>query len=169
MIDGIRHFVYTKHNGDNAKLKIFFIIPQRQRIQPNFKNDNIRTFPSYIPNNLTYKYNLNNKNNDINVGFTSNKQNLCSYNWDNANSRVFTFRLHNKFVQSYRFPLSTILQSSSIVKNLYLACRAISYITFIPWSGFLPCQIPKLEWSAFKLSKLLNFNFFAQLFILDVW
>ena len=54
MIDGIRHFVYTKHNGDNAKLKIFFIIPQRQRIQPNFKNDNIRTFPSYIRNNLTF-------------------------------------------------------------------------------------------------------------------
>ena len=32
----IRNFMYTKHNGDNPKLRIF--IPQRQRIQPNFIN-----------------------------------------------------------------------------------------------------------------------------------
>ena len=30
----IRNFMYTKHNGDNPKLRIF--IPQRRRIQPNF-------------------------------------------------------------------------------------------------------------------------------------
>ena len=44
MTDGIRNFMYTKHNGDKAKLRIFFLIPQRQRIQPNFMNDSIRTF-----------------------------------------------------------------------------------------------------------------------------
>ena len=44
MTDGIRNFMYTKHNGDNAKLRIFSFIPQRQRIQPNFMNDSIKTF-----------------------------------------------------------------------------------------------------------------------------
>ena len=36
--DSIRNFMYNKHNGDNAKLRIFSFIPQRQRIQPNFMN-----------------------------------------------------------------------------------------------------------------------------------
>ena len=44
MTDGIRNFMYTKHNGDNAKLRIFSFIPQRQRIQPNFINDSIKPF-----------------------------------------------------------------------------------------------------------------------------
>ena len=44
MTDGIRNFMYSKQNGDNAKLSIFSSIPQQQRIQPNFMNDTIRTF-----------------------------------------------------------------------------------------------------------------------------
>ena len=36
--------MYSKHNGDNTKLKIFSSMPQQQRIQPNFMNDSIRTF-----------------------------------------------------------------------------------------------------------------------------
>ena len=44
MTDGMRNFMYSKHNGDNAKLRIFSFIPQQQRIQPNFMNDSIRTF-----------------------------------------------------------------------------------------------------------------------------
>ena len=44
MIDGIRNFMYTKHNADNAKLRIFSFIPQRQRIQTKFMNDSIRIF-----------------------------------------------------------------------------------------------------------------------------
>ena len=32
----IRNFMYTKHNRDKPKLRIF--IPQQQRIQPNFIN-----------------------------------------------------------------------------------------------------------------------------------
>ena len=32
----IRNFMYTKHNGDNPKLRV--LIPQRQRIKPNFIN-----------------------------------------------------------------------------------------------------------------------------------
>ena len=44
MTDGIRNFMYSKHNGDNAKLRIFSYILQQQRIQPNFMDDSIRTF-----------------------------------------------------------------------------------------------------------------------------
>ena len=44
MTNGIRNFMYTKHNVDNAKLRIFSFIAQRQRIQPNFMNYSIRTF-----------------------------------------------------------------------------------------------------------------------------
>ena len=42
MADGIRNFMYSKRNGDNAKLRIFSFIPQR--MQPSFMNDSIRTF-----------------------------------------------------------------------------------------------------------------------------
>ena len=42
MSDGKGSFMYTKHNGDNAKLRIFFFILQRQRIQHNFMNDSIK-------------------------------------------------------------------------------------------------------------------------------
>ena len=41
--DGIRNFMYTEHNRDNAKLRIFSFIPQRQRIQPNFMNHTYQT------------------------------------------------------------------------------------------------------------------------------
>ena len=50
--DGLRNFVYTKHNGDNAKLRIFSFIPQRQRIQPNFMN---RTYQTIKHTNTTRK------------------------------------------------------------------------------------------------------------------
>ena len=42
MIDGIRNLMYTKHNPDKTKLRIFSFIPQRQRKQPNFMNDIVR-------------------------------------------------------------------------------------------------------------------------------
>ena len=35
--------MFTEHNGDNSKLKIFSFIPQRQRIQPNFMNYTYQT------------------------------------------------------------------------------------------------------------------------------
>ena len=43
-LQGIGNIMYSKHNGDNAKLRIFSFISQQQRIQPNFTNDSIRTF-----------------------------------------------------------------------------------------------------------------------------
>ena len=36
--------MYSKHNRDNAKLRILSSIPQQRRIEPNFMNDSIRTF-----------------------------------------------------------------------------------------------------------------------------
>ena len=47
MPNGIKKFMYTKHKGDNAKLKIFSFLLQRQYIQPNFVSDGIKL--SYIP------------------------------------------------------------------------------------------------------------------------
>ena len=44
MTDGIRNFMCSKHNEDNAKLRIFSFIPQQQRIQPKFMNDCTKTF-----------------------------------------------------------------------------------------------------------------------------
>ena len=44
MTYSIRNFMYTMHNGDYAKLRIFSFIPQRQRMQPNFMKDSIRIF-----------------------------------------------------------------------------------------------------------------------------
>ena len=72
--------MYIKHSGGNEKLRIFSFITQRQRIQPNFMTDSIRTFihtkhqtqPEQPKQEIqTYKHNLNNQNNEINVGFTS--------------------------------------------------------------------------------------------------
>ena len=57
-----KNFIYTKHNGDCSKLRIFLLIPQRQRKQPKHAN------------NQTYKHNPNNQNNDIDMGFTTNKK-----------------------------------------------------------------------------------------------
>ena len=40
--DGIRNFMYTKHNGNYAKVRIFSFIPQRQHKLPNFMKDSMR-------------------------------------------------------------------------------------------------------------------------------
>ena len=39
----IRNFMYTKHNGDNPKLKIFSFIPQQRYIRLNFVNHTYQT------------------------------------------------------------------------------------------------------------------------------
>ena len=53
------------------KLRIFSFISQRQRIQPNFMKESIRIF---IHTKQPTKHNPNNQNNDIDVGFNSNKK-----------------------------------------------------------------------------------------------
>ena len=62
LTDGIRNFMYTKHNRDNAKLTIFSFIPQRERIQPDFMDDSIRTFIHTKQLNIhTHTHNPNNQ------------------------------------------------------------------------------------------------------------
>ena len=70
--DGIRNFVYTKHNGDNAKLRIFSFIPQRQRIQPNFMNC---TYQTIKHTNTTRKTKTT-----TSTLVSPLTQSLCSYN-----------------------------------------------------------------------------------------
>ena len=55
--DGVRNFMYTKHNEDNAK---------------SITKYTTQFYESYIPNNQLNKHNLNNQNSDINVAFTAN-------------------------------------------------------------------------------------------------
>ena len=97
--DDIRNSMYTKHNGDNAKLRIFSFIPQRTITYRT------QFCESYILNSQPYKHNPNNQNNNINVGFTPLTEILCSYsyNWDNANSGVFIFQLRNKLTNFVHF------------------------------------------------------------------
>ena len=78
MTDGIRNFMYTKHNGDNAKLRIFSFIPQQQRIQPNFMDDSIKTF-------------------------IHTKQLNTHIQPEQPNSAVFTFKLHKKLTDFVHF------------------------------------------------------------------
>ena len=42
MTDSLRNLMFTKHNGDNAKVRIFSFISERQPIQPNFMTDSMR-------------------------------------------------------------------------------------------------------------------------------
>ena len=98
MTDGIRNFMYTKHNGDNAKLIIFSFIPQLQRIQPNFMNDSIKTFHTY---QTTKHKNTHNPNNQI-----------LQYSYSNS---------------ARNWPISYISSITNFVhfidpQNLYLAC-----------------------------------------------
>ena len=126
MIDSIRK-LYIKHNGDNAKLRTFSFISQWQRMQLNFMTDSIRAF---IGTNS--KHNLNNQNSEIkhiNTTWTTKttkstwvsliRQSLCSYNWGNANSWVFIFKLRNK-------PTTQTTKSCCYLDNF-----AVNFVHFI--------------------------------------
>ena len=74
--DGIRNFMYTKHNGDNANLRIFSFIPQRQPIQPNFMNRTAnRTYQTTKLKNTTLTTRTT-----ISTWVSPLTQSLCSYN-----------------------------------------------------------------------------------------
>ena len=121
--DGIRNFMYTKHNGDNAKLIIFSFIPQRQRIQPNFINHTYQT-TKHTNTTRTTKTTTS-------MWVSPLTQSLCSYNCDNANSGVFIFKLCKCQPISHISSITNLF-SSSIPKNLYVARWTISYISSIP-------------------------------------
>ena len=127
--------MYTMHNGDNAKLRIFFFIPQRQRVQPNFMN---------------HPYQTTNQTNATRTTKTTTStwvspltKSLCSYNWDNANSGVFIFKTHNISTNFVHF-IHTNLCTSSFPKNLWTIDDE-QFRTFHPSlhesvTGCLKCQ-----------------------------
>ena len=150
--------MYTKHNGDNAKLRMFSFIPRRQRIQPNFINHTYQTTKHTNATRTTKT--------TTSTWVLPLIQSLCSYNWDNANSEVFIFKLckywpisyisfianfmhlfhHpnictgllNNFVHFIQHQFYALI--SSIPKYLYLACSRILYISSIPtWVRYLWC------------------------------
>ena len=94
MPNGIKKFMYTKHKGDNAKLKIFSFLLQRQYIQPNFVSDGIKL--SYIPK-ATKHTNIKQATKAITSTLVLLlTQSLCFYNWKNANPGVFRFQFRKK-------------------------------------------------------------------------
>ena len=109
-----RHIIII--NRDNAKLRIFSFIPQRQCMQPNFMN---------------YTYQTSKHTNTTRTTKTTTSlfvspltQSLCSYKGGNANSGVFIFKLCNKLanflehiymrpqVRSYRSEISNRFEKS---------------------------------------------------------
>ena len=87
--------MYTKHNRDNAKLRIFSFIPQWQRIQPNFMNHTYQTTTDTNTTQITKTM--------TSLLVSPLTQSLCCYNWDNVNSRVFIFKLRNKSTSFVHF------------------------------------------------------------------
>ena len=70
--DGIRNSMYTKHSRDNAKLRIFSFIPQRQFIQPNFINHTYQT--------TKHKNTTRTTKTTTSTWVSPLTQSLCSYN-----------------------------------------------------------------------------------------
>ena len=101
MTDGIRNFMYTKHNRGNPKLRIFSFILQRQCTQPNFMNGSIRTFIHTKQLNTHTHAHTHNSNNQILQFSHSNSPR----NWPILYISSFTNFVH--FITP---------------KNLYLAC-----------------------------------------------
>ena len=128
------NFMYTKHNGDNPKLRIFSFISEQRRIQPNF---------------MKHTYQTTNQTNTTQTTKTTTStwvspptQSLCCYNWDNANSE-YSYSHFNQHQKIHIQPISYIssitnLYILSIPKNLYAAWWTISYISSIPaWIRYL--------------------------------
>ena len=89
----IRNFMYTKHNGDNPKLRIISFIPQQWRIQANFMNHTFQTTNQTSTTQTTKT--------TTSMLVSPLRQSLCSYNWDNANFGVFIFRFQQISKNSY--------------------------------------------------------------------
>ena len=149
----IRNFMYTKHNRDNSKLRIFSFIPQRRRIQSNFMNH------TYQTTNQTHK--TQTSKTTISTWVSSLTQSLCSYNWDNANSGVFILTLQpisknsysTNFVHFIHHQFVHFIDPEKPVRDLMN-----NFVHFIhPYMNPLPCSaIMKGKW--FFWTKLLFLN-----------
>ena len=116
-------------------------------------NDSIRTFIHTKQSN-THRHNPNNQSNDINVGFTSNtnfrlfqlrKRKFCSIHiqtpqWIGQISHISSITNFVRFIDS---------------QNLYLSCRAISYISYFPTWICYRCTTQVFSsgiWEFFKIT-----------------
>ena len=125
-----RNFMHTKHNGDNAKLRIFSLIPQRQCIQPNFMNYTFQT-TKHTSTTRTTKTTTS-------ALVSPLTQSLCYYNWDNANSGVFIFKLRNKsanFVHFIYHQFVQFIHAEKLVRGLMNSFVHFihSYMNPLPW------------------------------------
>ena len=115
--EGTGNFMYTKHNRDNAKLRIFSFIPQRQPIQPNFMDRTAKcTYQTTKHTNTTRTTRTT-----TSTWVSPLTQNLCSYNWNNANPGVFIFKLCNKstnFVHFIRHQFAQSIDPEKPVRDL---------------------------------------------------
>ena len=117
MTDSSGTFMHTKYNWNNPKVRTFSLMLQRQRIPLKTLTDRMGGF---IHTKQTNKH-----TNTIRTTKTTTStyvslvtQSLCSYNWDNANSVIFVFKIRNK---------PTTQRTRSYVylvhhNNLYLSC-----------------------------------------------
>ena len=139
----IRNFMYTKHNRDNSKLRIFSFIPQRRCIQSNFMNH------TYQTTNQTSK--TQTSKTTISTWVSPLTQSLCSYNWDNANSGVFILTLQPisknsysaNFVHFIHHQFVHFIDPEKPVRDL-----VNNFVHFIhPYMNPLPCSaIMKGKW-----------------------
>ena len=93
--------MYTKHDGDNAKLRIFSFIPQRRRIQPNFIKLKYKNFNTY--QTTRHKNTTRTTKTTTSMWVLLLTQSLCPCKWDNGNSGVFIFKLCNKPINFVHF------------------------------------------------------------------
>ena len=118
-----------KHNENNAKLRIFSFILQRQRIQPSFMNHTYQTTKHTNTTRATKT--------TTSTLVSPLTQSLCSYNWGNANSGVFIFKFSNKlsnFVHFIHHQFEQFISPEKPVRSLMN-----SFVHFIhPYMNPLP-------------------------------
>ena len=96
--------MYTTHNGENAVLRIFFFIPQWQRIQPNFM---------YHTYQATKQTNTNRKTNTTAPSRVS---------YSNFSISLFVHFIHHQFVHLINpsKPVSGLMNSLVHFIHLYM-------------------------------------------------
>ena len=111
MTDGIRNLMYTKHNGENAKLTIFSFIRQLQRIQPNFMDDSIRTLihnkqlnTHTQPDNQILQYSYSNSARNWPISYISSITNFVHF-IDPQKSALSLLSNFVHFIHPYMNPL----------------------------------------------------------------
>ena len=114
--------MYTKHNEDNAQLRIFSFIPQRQRIQANFMNDSIRIFihtkqlntHTHSPGNQILQYSFSNSARNWPISYISSITNFVHF-IDPHKSVLGLLSNFVHFIQPYMNPLPKWTDVNSLI------------------------------------------------------